>query len=187
MPRKKLILVLSCVFLLTGCDKTQIPMQHALDFRTTLAEADGCSYTAAVTAGYDDRTYDFTLSCQYDAQVTNLEVLEPASIAGITASVSGDGAELAFDGALLDFGQMANGYVAPIAAPWLLCQCWAEEYIAYAGRDAELERVTYLRGYNDAELTVDTWFSDGIPVHAEVIWDGKRCLTVELSEFRIND
>lgn len=186
MPCKKLLSLLFCVCILSGCEKTGAPMQHALDFRTALTEAGGCSYTAAVTASYEDRVYDFSLSCQYQDGETELEVLEPKSIAGITASVARDGAELEFDGALLEFGKMANGYVAPVAVPWLLCQCWAGEYIAYAGPDGDLERVTYLRGYNDAELSVDTWFSGGVPLHAEVIWDGVRCLTVEISNFSMH-
>lgn len=149
-------------------------------------EAGGCSFTADVTADYGDRVYSFTLSSRTQDGQTRLEVLEPESIAGIAATVSEDGTELTFDGAELAFGQLANGFVSPVTVPWLLAQCWSGEYIAWAGADGDLERVTYLRGYNDEELTVDTWFSGNTPTYAEVSYDGTRCLTVEILDFRLS-
>ena len=148
-------------------------------------EAGGCSFTAAVTADYGDRVYQFTMACSHTSDGTRLEVLEPEIIAGIAATVSEDGAQLEFDGAALEFGQLANGFVSPVSVPWLLAQCWMEEYIAYAGSDGDLERVTYLRGYNDEELSIDTWFSGSVPTYAEVVYDGARCLTVEITNFQM--
>lgn len=174
--------------LLTGCAGTETakPSQKALDFRTALMEAGGCSFTAGVTADYGARVYTFTLDCAYTVGGgARLTVTAPETIAGIAAEVSADGAQLEFDGAVLDFGQMANGYVAPLAVPWLLGSCWSGAYISSAGSDGEWERVTCLQGYNEAELTLDTWLdSAGTPVRAEVAWDGTRCLTVTLSDFQ---
>ena len=72
----------------------------------------------------------------------------------------------------------------PVAAPWLLVQCWTGEYIAYAGSDGDMERITYLRGYNDEEVAVDTWLQNGIPTYAEVSYGGVRCLTITISKFQ---
>lgn len=184
MPWKKLLVLLSCMLLLTGCGQKQEPTQSALDFRTSLMEAGGCSFAADVTASYEDRVYDFTMTCDYTGGQTNLTVTAPEAIAGITAAVADGETQLEFDGAILEFGKLANGYVSPVAAPWLLVQCWIGEYIAYAGPDGEQERITYLRGYNDEELTVDTWLMNGVPTYSEVTYDGVRCLSVVISDFQ---
>lgn len=176
--------------LLTGCAGTETaqPSQKALNFRTALMDAGGCSFTAEVAADYGSRVYTFTLDCDYTVDgEAHLTVTSPETISGISATVSADGAQVEFDGASLDFGQMANGYVAPMAVPWLLGNCWLREYISNAGSDGELERITYLQGYNEAELTLDTWLdAEGTPVRCEVSWDGTRCLTVTLSDFQLN-
>jgi len=171
---------------MTGCAaQSREPEQQALEIRTSLMEAGGCSFTADVTANYGDRVYAFVLACRYENGEAQLEVLEPEAIAGIRAETSQHGTELIFEGTELEFGQLANGFVSPVAAPWLLVQCWIEEYIAYAGADGELERVTYLRGYHDEELAVDTWFRGKIPVYAEVAQEGVRCLTAEIHDFQM--
>ena len=183
----KFCCLLLCCLLLPGCSgKTGNAGQSALDFRTTLMEHGGCSFQSRIAADYGDMVYEFTLVSESTEGETRLQVTEPESIAGIAATVSADGTKLQFDGAELDFGELANGYVSPVTVPWLLVQCWTGEYIAWSGADGDLERVTYLRGYNDAELTVDTWFSDNVPQYAEVLHDGVRCLTIEILDFQMN-
>ena len=183
----KLCCLLLCCMYFVGCtgQKTQ-PGQEALDFRTDLMEHGGCCFTANIAADFGERVYMFTLACETNAGETRLKVIEPEMIAGIAATVSSDGIKLTFDDAELDFGKLANGYVSPVTVPWLLAQCWMGEYIAWSGADGELDRVTYLRGYDEAELTVDTWFSDGVPQHAEILYDDVRCLTVEILDFKMN-
>lgn len=184
MRRRNLFALLLCFLILSGCTAGDEPAQQALDFRTGLMEAGGCSFTAAVRADFGDRIYSFTLACQYSEEEAQLEVLEPENIAGVKAAVSDDGAQIEFEDIALDFGQLANGHVSAVAAPWLLARCWEGAYIAWSGPDGGQERVTYLRGYNDEEVTVDTWFLDGVPTYAEVTCDGTRCLTAEITEFK---
>lgn len=175
-------MVLLC---LSGCGKSEGPTQKALDFRTALMQEEGCSFTADITADYGDKLYVFSVSAECSGDETKITVLSPDSIAGIVATVSADGAKLSFEDTCLDFGKLANGYVSPVSAPWLLHRCWIGEYIAYAGADGDLERITYLKGYNKQEVTLDTWLSaDGVPVHAEVLYDGVRCLTIEIKDFQ---
>lgn len=181
---RKTVVSLSIFLLLTGCGGKAAPDQEALRFRTELMEAGGCSFAADVTASYEDRVYAFSLNCRYEEGKMTLEVTAPENIAGICAEVEENAAFLEFDGAQLDFGKLANGRVSPVAAPWLLAECWLGEYIAWAGADGGQQRVTYLRGYHDDELTVDTWFSQGIPTYAEIACDGVRCLTIAIKEYQ---
>ena len=183
---KKLIALCACVCFLAGCSASEEPStQHAIDFRTALMEAEGCRFTADVTADYGDKVYVFSLQSETVDGETTLQVLSPESIAGIRATISADGAELEFDSVALEFGKLANGYVSPVSAPWLLEQCWQGAYIAYAGADEEHERVTYLQGYQEEELSVDTWFLDQTPVYAEVVWNDVRCLQIEIKDFQL--
>ena len=170
---------------LTGCNMQETPTQRALDLRTSLMNAGGCSYTAVIRAEYEDRAYTFSAACTYTAgENAVIEVLQPEEISGIRATVSQDGAKVQFDGIELDFGQMAEGNVSPMSVGWLLPHCWDNAYIDCAGMDGDLYRFTCLEGYNEKELTVDTWLDEsGIPVHSEILYDGTRCLTIELSDF----
>ena len=180
--------VLPCVLLLllSGCSKPREPVQQALDFRTALMEAGGCSFTAVIGADYGDRTYSFSVACDYTTgEGARIEVLQPEEIAGIAAKVSATGATVVFEDVELDFGQMAEGNVSPMAASWLLGHCWSQSYIDSAGADGQWQRITYLEGYNDEELTVDTWLDETqTPVHAEIVYDGTRCLNLEITQFQ---
>ena len=184
MFRKKFLVLLLCV-LLSGCAKGQDPAQSALDLRTGLMESGGCSFAADVIAHYDDRMYEFSMTCLHDREETRLEVTKPEILAGITASVQSDSTQLEFDGTVLDFGKLANGYVSPVEAPYLLVECWRSAYIAWAGADGTQERITYLRGYEEQELTVDTWLENGCPTYAEVTYDGVRCLAITITDFQM--
>lgn len=183
MRWKKLLIGLLCL-MLSGCGK-QDPAQEALEFRTALMEMGGCSFSAQVRAEDGEQVYEFTLRCVWENGTAQLEVLEPESIAGIRATVAAGSTSLEFDGAVLDFGNLAGGQLSPVAAPWLLVCCWQNEYIAWSGADGQQRRVTYLRGYEDEELTVDTWFSEQIPVYAELSWNGRRCLSVTICDFQM--
>lgn len=185
MFRKKGLIYLFLLILLSGCAKAEKPTQKALDFRTELMRSEGCSFVADITADYGDKIYEFSVQVQYDMEKTKLTVLSPEEISGIAATVSENGSKLSFDGTELDFGKLANGYVSPISAPWLLGQCWTAEYISGAGADGQYERITYLKGYNDRELTVNTWLNaEGIPIRAEVLHEGQRCLNIEIRDFQ---
>lgn len=187
--RVKTLISLALAVLLTGCAAQERTVgQQALTLRTNLMEAGGCTFTAAITADYGGHVYPFTLACQVKtAGDTTLTVMEPETIAGISATVSQDDATVEFDGASLDFGTLADGHAAPLTFPWQLAESWVSAYISASGADGELEKVTYLVGYGDEALTVETWLSpEGLPVRGELLYDGVRCLTAEITEFQLN-
>ncbi len=189
MSWKKLLICVMMVLVLSGCQGQAAPTQKAIDFRTALLGTGGCSFTAVIDADFGDRVYSFSVACVFKTDGTaELEVLQPEEIAGIRAQVTGQSAALEFQDIALDFGVMADGRVSPMEACHLLGQCWTAAYISCAGSDGELERVTYLDGYEDEEVTVDTWLSEaGLPVYAEISYQGTRCLTLQISDFRFED
>ena len=141
-------------------------MHTAMELRTKLLERGG-SFTAEIEAHLDDGTAEFTVRCLCapDGSVT-LEVREPESIAGITATVESGAENARFDDVALDFGLMADGQLAPMAIPELLFRAWTQEYIREAGVDEDRINAVYLSGWGDRELTVEQWLSaGGIPTY----------------------
>ena len=189
MSWKKLLCCVMMGIVLVGCQSKASPTQSALDLRADLLKAGGCHFRAVIGADYGDRAYSFTVSCAYDTTgTTRISILQPEEISGISATITDDGIQVEFEDLELDFGPMANGAVSPIKACAVLGRCWSASYISCGGADGELERITYLDGYDEQELTVDTWLdSAGVPVYAEIAYDGTRCLTLQLSDFEFEE
>lgn len=177
-------------FLLSACggQTSDRNLQKALDFRTALMASAGCTFEAQVLADYGERVYDFTLQCEYvPDHEAKLTVISPDIISGICAVINSDGTNVEFDGASLDFGQMANGYVAPMKVPFLLGRAWCSEYIHSVGQDGDYLLVSYMMGYGDREIVAETWFADdGTPIRCDISYAGTRCITVSISDFKLN-
>ena len=162
------------------------PAQPPLTFRTALLQSGGCSFTAAITADYGESAASFTLDCVFSPEAgASVTVTEPESIAGIQAQVKDTAASVSYDGMQLGLGSLANGNLAPLAAPYVLGQCWAGEYIDATGTEDGLLRTTYRMGYEEKELVVDTWFSQEplTPVRAEISFEGRMVLRADISAF----
>ena len=115
-----------------------------------------------------------------------LTLLAPETIAGIAATVSDSGGKITYDGMSAEFGLLANGTVVPAAAPALTAECWASEYIAAAGYEEALCRVTYEKGFDEKTLLVDTWFENEVPIYAEVCYNNQRILRLTITDFKFN-
>ena len=186
MLRKKLALFLCCIpIFLSGCAAAE-PEQTPLQFRTALVQAGGCSFTADVTADYGESVAAFTLDCTFTPDTgASLTVTAPESIAGITARADESTAYVTFDDTQIGFSLLAGGMLAPLAAPYVLGQCWAGEYIDCTGAEDSCLRTTYRMGYDEQELVVDTWFSCEplAPVRAEISFEGRMVLSASISNF----
>lgn len=189
MKRFLCVVVLIC-FVFSSCSQNSSDqsMQDAIDFRTSLMAAEGCTFQAQVSADYGERVYEFTLGCEFVPEgEARLTVLSPDMISGVSAVIGPDGTNIEFDGAVLDFGTMANGRVAPMALPWLLGRAWCSEYIRSAGRDGDQILITCLMGYGEDEVVIETWLSDDrVPVRCDISYDGQRCIAASISDFRLN-
>lgn len=183
MKRILLPLVLSGV-LLAGCLGSS-GLDRAVALRAQLLSS-GCVFDTVVTADYGDRSYTFTMACQADSGGNlSFEVVEPASIAGITGQISEAGGELTFSDLALDFGVLAEGRTTPVSAPWLLVHTLRSGCITAATEDDDGYRVTIDDTYEEDALTLDIWVDqDNLPQNAHIAWQGVDILSLELQNFR---
>ena len=181
--RLKLAVLLTICLLLTGCGSAENALSSAIEFRTELVQAGGCSFEAQVTADFGDTLQEFTLDCDADEKGnTAFTVKKPETLEGITGCAAEDGGKITYDGMAMDFGLLADGRVTPAAAPAILASCWAKEYIASAGMEEECCRVTYEKGF-EKKLIVDTWFQNQVPIYGEVCYNGTEILKIEIADF----
>lgn len=187
MTRRFTVLAAMFLLVLAGCSASQDDaVQEALNFRTSLLAAESCTFSADVTADYGERVGNFNLDCTY-APATNeaeLTVTAPEAIAGISASVDGEAADVTFEDVSLELGTLAGGQVAPLQLPQLLGDAWTYGYVESQSEEGDGYLVTYRCGYDQEERLVFTRFdSEMTPLQAEIYCDGVCVLTAALSGF----
>ena len=187
MSLKTLICLLLCAVLLSGCAGKTDLSDRAIALRSKLQAAEGCTFDAAVTADYGDQTYTFAMGCRVDAH-GNLyfTVKEPQSISGITGLFNRSGGKLTFDNHMLAFPMLADGQVTPVSAPWLLYKTLTGGYFHTAVQEGELLHLQIHDSYEDQALHLDIWLGEeDMPVRAEVLYQNRRILTLDVENFRI--
>lgn len=177
---------LAALFLF-GCSNESNLMNRVVGFRSKLLSSTVCEFTASVTLDYGDTAYTYCADCSLDADNNmRLTVLKPSSIAGIKAQISGESGKLTFDDQILAFETTANGLIAPICAPWLITDALRGGYISTCGSENDGMFVCIDDLYKETPIEAQIWFDDALcPVRAEIIWEGKRIVSMEISEFVI--
>ena len=170
--------------LLAGCAGARDTMDRAMALRSALL-AKGAEFDAAVTADYGDKTYSFGMHCRMEAQgKVTFSVTAPETIAGITGTVSASGGKLTFDGNALAFTLLADGQVSPVSGPWLLMKTLRSGYLTSCGVEDGCLRIAIDDSYEDDALHLDVWLDESdCPKRGEILWKGRRILTVEIENF----
>lgn len=182
--RLKIAVPMMLLLLLCACKAAEESAQTAVSLRTGLVSSGECSFFADLKADYGTHVREFNLACHsVISGDTRLTVLGPQTAEGVTATVSGEGADVSFGDTVLAVEEFETRRISPVAAPYLLSKAWSEGYISQCGRDGELETAEYTLGYGAEQLSITTWFQGGVPLRAEIS-DGKSVLiTCEISEF----
>ena len=180
----RIISVLLVVILLCGCDSNENCMLRGMDLREKLL-GQSCSFVAQVTADYGDRTYTFRVGCTADSNGdVSFIVIAPESISGIGGTIKADSGFLTFEDAVLAFPLLADGEVSPVSAPWLIIKSLRSGYLSSAGLDGELLQLILNDSYESDALQVDVWLNeDDLPKQADILWQGRRVLSVEIEDF----
>ena len=181
---KRMIWLVFAVVLLCGCSAGNGQLDRAMALRAELIAKSVC-FDAQITADYGDKSYTFGMHCSCDTQGNlKFEVTEPDTSAGITGEVSAKGGKLTFDDTALAFELMADGQISPVSAPWVLMKTLRGGYLTSCTQEGDSLRVAIDDSYEEDALHLDIWL-DGqdLPKIAEIYWQGRRLLTVSVSNF----
>ena len=182
---KRIAYILCLIVLLTGCSTKDGNMERALKLRSDLL-SNGAAFDAVITADYGDKLYSFEAACTFDSQGTlTFTVIKPDSIAGIIGTVSRNGGKLTFADQALAFPMLADGQVTPVSAPWVLINTLRSGYLTSCGKAGDGLRISLDDSYHDDALHLDIWLdSTDMPVRGEILWQGRRILSIEVKNFR---
>lgn len=182
---KRLALALLSVILLTGCGSQKESLNRAMELRAKLIASQGCAFDAVITADYGAQTQTFAVSCQADEQGNlTFTVKEPQTISGITGKISGTGGALTFDDQVLAFELLAEGQITPVSAPWILVRTLMGGDVRSCIEEDGMLRLSVVDGYQDDALEMEIWMEES-PQFAEIVWQNRRILTLEIENFRI--
>ena len=173
--------------ILSGCTGKRDEMDRAMNLRATLLGSEGCDFTAHIVADYGDTLQEFTLYCEGTNEGNlGFRVEKPESISGITGRFRGEKGELTFEDVALTFPPLADGQVAPVSGPWVLLKTLLGGYLTACGMEDDLLRLTIYDSYEEDALQMEIWLNgENLPVQAEIIYDGRRILTMEIESFQI--
>ena len=183
---KKVMAVVLVLVLLAGCGASGGELDKAMELRTKLQGSE-VRFDAEIVADYGDESYTFSMSCQASTDGTlTFTVTAPETLAGISGSISGTGGKLVFDDAALAFDTMAEERLTPVSGPYIMMKALRSGYLTSGCMEEELFHITVDDSYEDDALHLEVWLNaENVPVCAEIYWDGRRLLTVNVSNFKI--
>lgn len=183
---KRLVCLVGILVLLSGCGKDDPGQTRALALRQRMLEGAGCSFDARITGDYGDSLCAFALRCRVESSgAVSFQVLEPASIAGISGTMTQETGNLTFDGHALAFPMLADGLLAPVAAPWVLIQALRGGYLSETALEGETLTLTVDDSYREDAMILRIRL-DGAdtPISGEIYWKNRRLLTMTIENFQ---
>lgn len=182
----KRILCLVFVLLLSGCGRKDDALDKALAMRQRLQGA-ACTFDCTVTADYGEKIHVFSMRCAADLSGDmTFEVVSPESISGITGVVSNDKGKLTFDDKALAFELLADGQFSPVSAPWILIRTLRGGYLTSCTETDYGMLLCIDDSYDSDPLRLDVRMDkDGNPISAEILWQGRRILSMEIENFQL--
>ena len=185
---KRILLIVLSVLLLSGCTADRALENRALALRSKLLNSNACSFDAVVTADYGDKLYSFSLNCAVEgAGIMTFTVSQPETISGITGTISLQGGKLTFDDKVLSFSLLADEQLSPVSAPWILYKTLTGGYLTSCVQEGDYLRLSLDDSYEEDALHLDVWLGAGdLPMQAEILYDNRRILTLQIENFRIS-
>lgn len=173
------------MLMLWGCGSEDQTLHRGLAFREKLISSQGCRFSVGITADYGEGLHTFSMDCEADSIGTiAFQVSAPESISGITGTLATEGGKLTFDGKALAFDMLADGTVSPVSGPWILLKALRGGYLRSCGEDGAYYHIILDDSYADDALQVDLWLdSADQPVRGEVLWQGRRVLSMDVRNF----
>ena len=184
---KRIALFAACLLFLSGCGSENPELDRGIRLRTKLLQGNGTSFETKIIADYGDKTHSFHIACEStkDGDI-HFQVMSPDSISGISGEIGNTGGALTFDETALHFPLLADGQLSPISAPWILLRALRSGYLTYVCEEDGFLRLTVDDSYEENALKLDIWLNElDLPSRADVLYDGKRILSLTVEKFEI--
>lgn len=184
---KRAFAILMITVLFAGCSRENEAIEKVIDLRERILSSNGTSFSAVITADYEDALYTFQLDCTCDTEGNlSFTVKEPASICDITGTVSKDRQMLTFDDKVLAFPPLADGQLSPVMAPYIFLSSLKGGYISACSEEGEGYCIYLDDSFQENQLHLQI-FTDAecIPVRAEITYCNLRILTIDVSNFMV--
>lgn len=180
---KRLTGLVLVLLLLSGCAAPEA-MDGAMALRIRL-QSTGCRFRATVSADYGDKIHTFVLDCEADTGGdVSFSVAVPDTISGIRGKLTGESGFLTFDQEVLAFSMLADGLLSPVSAPWILIHTLRSGYLRSCAETDGGWHMTVNDSYAENAMQVDIWLDEEtIPTGAEILWQGRRILTLKVENF----
>ena len=184
---KRLLSILLIAVTLSGCNSGEKSVDKVIALRSNLQRGESCSFDACVSADYGETLSYFELACKLDNQQNwGITVLQPENIAGITCKITAGNGKLTFDDKVVAFELITDDQLTPISAPWLAIKALSGGYISSVTDKESGLLVRLDDSYNDILYSVDLWVNENnLPYFAEIIWQGKRIVSMDINNFQI--
>ena len=182
--KKFLAVIAASALLFSGCGNKNSAIDQALVLREMIQQNE-CSFHVDITADYGYAVHEFGMDCLADPTgKLSFTVSSPETIQGITGTVDGTEGNLTFDDTVLSFALLADGQITPVSAPWILIRTLRSGYIhAFTESESGYKLIIH-DSYEEDSLQLDIWLdAEGLPVSAEILWQGRRILSMCVSNF----
>lgn len=183
---RSLTLIFVCIItLLTGCAGKNKPIDKAIQLRKEIEDSNGCTFQTTISADYSEKVFVFGMDCRMDqdGDIT-FTVTKPDSIDGIKGKISAAGGAITFDDQVLAFQTMADGLVSPVTAPWMLMKTLKSGYLKACTENETGFELSADDSYAENALHLNVKVNGGVPVSAEIFWNGRRVLTMTVDNFQ---
>ena len=184
---KKFAALMIALVILTGCTGKRDEMDRAMNLRAALLGSGGCTFTAHICADYGDAVHEFTLYCEgMNNGNLGFRVEKPETISEITGRFKGEEGALTFDDVALTFPLLADDQVTPVSGPWIFLKTLLGGYLTACNQEEEYLHLTINDSYEEDALQLEIWLDgENRPVQVEIVYDGRRILTMEIENFLI--
>lgn len=183
---KRISAIVIALIMLSGCTGKRDELDRVMAIRAKLLACESVTFDAAITADYGDSLHNFAMSCTGDNDGNlSFTVTEPETISGITGKFEAGEGKLTFDDTAFVFPLLADGQVTPVSGPWIFLKTLMGGYLTSCVQEDELLRVTIDDSYEDDALQLDIWLNVDTPVRAEIFYDNRRIVTMDIAGFEI--
>ena len=178
------------MLLLTACGGEEKDL--AAELQGQYASVEAATVEADITCHYDDEVRIYTLRCTYTPTSSEVMVLSPEELAGISATIEAGTLTLSYEDISLDAGSYSAAAISPVAALPKLMEAAARGYVTEKCSE-ELDERPCLRLscdlQDDAGMVYTTWFDQEsiLPLHSEISIDGAVVYDVTWNRFEVTE